>query len=85
MNCKYSANGSYSCSDNTMENIETIETFVPGTCNPGKQNLPLPYMGRTNCKDACSYYAYINSCPVMMTGNKTNRKSGICKCPAERK
>lgn len=80
MSCKYLVDGSYSC---TSSLSHTIESFSDTSCKPGSQNLPLPYMGHDNCKDACSYFAYNNSCPVMMTGNP-DKKSGICECPAEK-
>ena len=78
MSCRYFIDGSYSCTV-----AQTIEPFSP-SCKPGSQNLSLPYIGRDNCKDACSYYSYMNSCPEMMTGDP-NKKNGTCNCPKETK
>lgn len=74
MFCKYSVDGSYTCKDINMEPFSN--------CKPGAQNLPLPYLNRVNCKDACSYYSYMNSCPIMMTDDP-NKTSGTCECPID--
>jgi hypothetical protein len=85
MSCKYSADGSFSCSteflngDNSI-NSEIIESFSATYCTPGSQNLPLPYMGKNNCKAACIQFSSINNCPYKMTDNP-NIKKGICECP----
>ena len=84
--CRYTAFGEYECGKSSC----TFEMFDEGSktqkqhpkCNPGKQKLKLPYEGRPNCKDACSYYAYMNSCP-MMTGN-VSKTSGTCACPLDK-
>ena len=59
MNCKYSANGSYSCSDNTMENIETIEKSIDYNRDYnlsyfGFKNLEHSYLYKLNKKRAVS-------------------------------
>jgi hypothetical protein len=85
--CMYDATGTYACQNIAANNKNApyhkptiLERFEKTKkCNPGQQGLKLPYEGRTNCKDACSYYASQNSCP-MMTGIATNR-TGPCRCP----
>lgn len=89
-NTIYNQNGMLLCTPKSK--AATSSTVLPdcrdGQCSKNNtcllKNMPYvtskaPGQSRDNCKDACTFFSYINGCPMMYAKNQ-NQTGGVCEC-----